>query len=267
VLAPAFPAQRRITRNGRQFARDADGEDWRPVEPSLFAAVAEHAASVRRVPIDREERGGGVFICDAESDAHLTSLPLRLAQIDRPILWCGTAGLARSWRHKKGAIAPPRGRGVLVIVGSDHPVTTAQVQTLAADSAVLLHPTTPDECQTASAVVAEELANGRTVVVRLRRLPKDDGRQRLAESVARLVAGVPRPDVFIASGGDTLMALLQAVGATHVLVEGEVAPGLPRARVCGGAWDGRPFVSKSGGFGERETLRDLVRTIRGEPSP
>jgi uncharacterized protein YgbK (DUF1537 family) len=68
---------------------------------------------------------------------------------------------------------------------------------------------------------------------------------------------------IVVTGGDTLLALLGALGARGVDLEREVAPGLPLGRIVGGQWAGTPLVSKAGGFGGEEVLVDTVQVLKG----
>ena len=67
-----------------------------------------------------------------------------------------------------------------------------------------------------------------------------------------------RPEGLFVSGGETLRGLADAVDADAFEVTGEIGPGLPAARVCGGRWDGVELVSKSGGFGKPDLLARLL---------
>src|SRR3954468_17682919 len=66
VIAPAFPAQGRVTRQGRQLVRDAAGT-WQPVPLDLPAPLAAAVLPVRLVPPE----SGSARLCDAESDDDL----------------------------------------------------------------------------------------------------------------------------------------------------------------------------------------------------
>jgi uncharacterized protein YgbK (DUF1537 family) len=67
-----------------------------------------------------------------------------------------------------------------------------------------------------------------------------------------------RPRTIMVSGGDTAFAVLEALGKTVLQVEGEIAAGLPISSMH---LDGRMtyLISKSGGFGNPQTLLDVFR--------
>ena len=78
VLAPAFPFQGRITRDGRQLVRSGDG--WRDTGVDLSAEL--HALGV------------AARCCDAETDADLDAIVAEGRRLAGRVLWCGTGGLA-----------------------------------------------------------------------------------------------------------------------------------------------------------------------------
>ena len=81
------------------------------------------------------------------------------------------------------------------------------------------------------------------------------------ERLVRAAAAAPLPGTLVATGGETLLRLCEAVGALKLEAVGELAAGVPVSRLVGGGWDGVPVVSKSGGFGGPELLADLMEGI------
>jgi D-threonate/D-erythronate kinase len=248
VIAPAFPAQGRITRHGRQLAHGSD------VGVDLIADFA-HAG----IPISQRSPGDdlppGVSLWDAESDADLA----RIAAMARGrVLWVGSGGLAgalgatavlRLSARRAEAVAS----GVLALVGSDHPVAAAQ---LAGCSVRLTLSGTDD---------ATNPAHGAAIDVAV---PPGSHRQAAAQLIAAAFAAllrrIERPGTLIVTGGATLRGVCVALSASGLLVEGELAPGIPVARLIGGSWDGLRIVSKSGAFGDAGLL---ARLLSGDATP
>jgi uncharacterized protein YgbK (DUF1537 family) len=267
VVAPAFPAQDRITRGGWQHYRDAAAGEWRRVPVDLAGALAALGVPVRH-GIGGGDRASPVLLCDAETEEDLTRLVADApARLPGPILWCGTAGLARALA---GAAPPMSGslvgeRPMLAIIGSDSPVMARQIAVLEAARADTVIPLTAG---TASAVaravdgVAARLRAGGIAALALR-LPSntDRGAARtvIADAAAALADGIPRPGSLFVSGGETLFLLCRALAADHLLAAAEARPGIPVSTLCGGAWDGVRLISKSGGFGGPELLLDLLQ--------
>jgi len=66
---------------------------------------------------------------------------------------------------------------------------------------------------------------------------------------------------LIATGGETARAVLTASGITGLRMLREVEPGVPLS-VSAGARQ-IPVITKSGSFGNRETLAHCVKVLRG----
>jgi uncharacterized protein YgbK (DUF1537 family) len=89
---------------------------------------------------------------------------------------------------------------------------------------------------------------------------------RLDERAARALARVCRvateraiPSGLFLTGGSTARACLLALGVSGLRLEREPLPGIAAGVALGGAWDGRPVITKSGGFGAPDAMRRLVR--------
>ena len=85
----------------------------------------------------------------------------------------------------------------------------------------------------------------------------------VAAALARSVVAVlerRRFGALLLTGGDTLAAVLAVLDAPLVTLAGEIAPGIPLARID---WRGRPLwlVSKAGGFGGDDLFTDLPRLL------
>ncbi len=256
VLAPAFPALGRITRGGRQFMLSQDG-GWVPVGPGdLITMLAAEGVAARpgRLDLPLPE---GVSVFDAETDADLARIVALGRAVRAPVLWCGTAGLA-------GALAgaepvPPDHRlaqPVLGLFGSDQPVTARQ---LAACGRVALR--LPDPDPEAARRVGRRMEATGAAMVSLD-LAADLGRaeaaRRIAEVYASLLGELVPPGTLLVAGGETLRGICGALGAEAILATGLVAPGVPRATLQGGRWDGLTLVTKSGAFGGPTLWRDLL---------
>ena len=136
VVAPAFPEQGRLTRDGGQ---------WVVEGARLRCAVPDIAAELRRYGLDAAMEASaspstGAVVCDASSSDDLAAIVKRYWLTGVRTLWCGTRGLARALADRAagtGSATPttaqerPALRGpVLVVVGTDHPVSVAQAGVL-----------------------------------------------------------------------------------------------------------------------------------------
>jgi uncharacterized protein YgbK (DUF1537 family) len=63
---------------------------------------------------------------------------------------------------------------------------------------------------------------------------------------------------LISTGGDTSMAICQHLGISTLEPQKEICPGIPLARIVGGTYHGRLMITKSGRFGEPDTLLQIL---------
>lgn len=258
IVAPAFPAQGRITRGGVQRMRGLDGS-WVDVAPKFLEELRGHGLDARRAGTPTSLRGAGVFLCDAETDAELTAIVARAPRLETPLLWAGAAGLAAALAGSRTPRCTLPPKPLLAIVGSIHPVSRAQV--LAAserwpEAVVAIRdvdgaPTAIDAAleRHAVAIVRFSIPAGSTIALAGRAI---------TEGLARVLPRIQRPAGLFVTGGETLEAVANTLGAESFSVAGEVLPGVPRSLMHGGRWDGVFVASKSGAFGEADLL---VRVI------
>jgi D-threonate/D-erythronate kinase len=260
VIAPAFPAQGRATRAGRQFLRDGTG--WRAVGPDLPTALRT-AGIAPRLCRPGEPAPEGVSLWDAETDAELDQVVAEARCLSGPVLWCGTAGLAGALAGRAAIPAPPLPGPVLALVGSDHPASVAQ---LSAAWSQVRRLTRGDVEEAAG--IARLLAGGGAVAVAAV-VPPGLARAQAARHITAcftgLLARIERPGTLVVAGGETLRALCFALGAGRLDVDGQMMPGIPTSVLRGGVWDGLRIVSKSGAFGDAGLLARLLAPSGGPP--
>lgn len=247
---PAFPGQGRVVRDG--------------------ALVVHGETTVARVG-DRFPEA--VRVADAETDGDLLAVATRIVAAGAVAV--GSGGLGRALAEVLApASSPPSAppapaSAVLVVAGTTHPVTLAQVETLVAAGAqhVVLRPARPEAVD---AVVAA-LRAGRRVVVTCDVHPgpephlKPDTAEAvevartLATTVSQLVDAVPGVGLVL-TGGATALAVATALGASELRVLSEAAEGLPLGELVVG--DRRvPVVTKSGGFGQQDALGRAAQAL------
>ncbi len=237
VIAPAFPFQGRITQGGRQLAHGEDVGVDLALDFARLGAMLSHCR-----PGDAPSPG--ISLWDAASDAELDSIVATARTLPGPVLWCGTGGLAAALGGRDPLPAPALHPPVLALIGSDHPVSRAQLAAVAARA------TLPDRTGIAGRSVAVDVA--------LPDLPRAEAAQRIAAAFADLARAIPRPGSLVVAGGETLRGLCEALGTRHLVVETEFEPGIPVSRMEGGLWHGLTVASKSGAFGAPDLLARLL---------
>ena len=284
VIAPAFPAQGRTVLEGvvhvrgqplraTQFARDALSPP--PLDPldAVFRA-AFPGARVTRVPaggaieLDGSSAGLHVHVVDSGTDEDLEHAVRALRGRLHDCVLVGSAGIAgavaRTCMPSAPPPAAPRLRGdLLIAVGSRAEQSTAQVDALSRQPGVMVLGA-PNGVVDVQALLASPAS-----VQIVRATPDAEGREGDAEAVARgLAAGVVarvrarQIDALLATGGDTAIAILQALSCVCLRVMGDLIPGIPYSAL---QMEGRPLLllTKAGGFGTPETLVEVVRLLRG----
>ncbi len=265
VVAPAFPALGRITRDGAQ---------WVTTDAQARCVASDLVAVLRAAGLDAARDGAGgaaarVVVCDAGDQRALEAIVERHAVAGRRRLWCGSAGLAhalaRALPGADGALpsAPPAAIGsrgpIVVVVGTDHPVAQAQAAALARVPGVFEMWIDVDQEDGAGAPVAPVGASVILLRFAVRAGQRRADVQRHArQALLRAAPRLPRPRLAIATGGETLSALAAALGASELAVAGERRTGVPSCAWMDGRWAGTALFSKSGGFGAPDLLASLV---------
>lgn len=274
VMAPAFPAQGRVTRGGQQW--------WvRPGQPDTVVAdnladgLRDRGWSVHTGPKPPEPQDPWqAWIPDVSSDAGLDRVAARAmsqARDGQAWLWCGSAGLAQALARQAPAPQvlidqPPTanaaaGAGPLLLVSaSHHAVSRAQWRSLR-QSGWRAH------CHVGVEAVDWRSAGSEPALLldlsAAQPLSAEQAARLLASQAAAIALQAPRPHTLVVVGGDTLLALCQALGAQGL------RSGTPLARsgwgcacLVGGRWDGVICHSRSGAFGPESDLSEVVARLQ-----
>ncbi|AYG67446.1 MULTISPECIES: four-carbon acid sugar kinase family protein [unclassified Rhizobium] len=284
ILAPAFPHHGRHTRGGRQVLY-AGKDAWRDVSGDLVAHLrAEGLPAFNTTPdltsadgFENQPIPDGIHVFDAHSDEDLDAVIAWVSsQLEGPVLWSGTGGLARALarnidlathhrphagkaageQHPTPAVPISRRlqRPVLGLFGSDQPITLAQLQACGPNWLKLAEGAGADAVdqqmqQSGVAMVSLDLPTG---------LERDDATRRIEATFGGMAKALPAPGTLIVAGGETLRNLCSALDVTALSITGQAAPGLPRSMIVGGPWQGTTVISKSGAFGGPTLWRDLL---------
>jgi uncharacterized protein YgbK (DUF1537 family) len=231
LYAPAYPEMGRTVKNGQLFL-------WgTPVHESAFACdllnpVRESDISVLLGDIP-------AVILDGESRADIQAAARMVLQSEPPALAAGPAALA-------GALAEclrspgesvrgwPSISRCLVVNGSLHPASMEQIA-FARERGFFDDQWQYFDSEVFGSGLERALQTGQYV---------------------RRVLDTSAMDAIVVFGGDTAFGIHQALGAPAFDPYGEIVPGVPLSS-CGG----RFWVTKAGGFGERDMLYDIRRYL------
>lgn len=234
VVAPAVPDQGRPTIAGSVTGRGV--EKPIPVAP-LFADL-----------------GVAVEIVDASCSGDLDAI---VAASDwSAAIAVGAAGLGTAFARKLGqerAVTPyaqaPR---TLFAFGSRDPITNAQISRLAQAGVPIVDAPHGDFSSISNLALP--------LVVRCTGDATEKPEAvagRFAGHVARAVVDLA-PTTLVMGGGDTALAIFEALGIRVVKPRGEVAPGVPWLLIEMQNGQTLRCVVKSGGFGDAEVLAGLL---------
>ncbi len=233
---PEFPRLASPTRGGAATVEDLLGPQFeRPLRRFSLrclrgggAAVGEHLSRLE----------GTVVMADAETDTDLDALAAAALAVAPPLLLVGSAGLAGALARRLGLCADrvpvPPARRCLIVAGSRHPTPRRQVA--AARGAGLTVLAGPEAEQDDRAAVAKALA-----------------------TEARAVLERHGADLVVATGGETALALVEALGGERLDLVGAPRPGLALGHLRVPGRSGLPLITKAGGFGEGDLLVSLAR--------
>ncbi len=261
VMAPAFPAQGRVTAGGRQFRAEAG--EWREVGLDLPAALAGEGVGLRLCR-PGDPAAPGVTLWDAETEDELDAVVAAGRTLPGRVLWCGSAGLAGALAGHGAVPAPALPEPVLALIGSDHPVSVSQLSTAWKQVHRITHGGGEE-----AAPIARRLARGNAAVAVV--VPPGVSRAaaalRIGASFGQVLHDLDRPGTLVVAGGETLRAVCDSLGATMLEVDGELEPGVPTSLLRGGRWHGLRVVSKSGAFGDSLWLARLLAPRREGDRP
>lgn len=168
IVAPAFPAAKRVTRGGKQLLDGVSLESTEIWRSEGLRGVAHmptqlqaHGIKTAQLSVDDLHSGTGwvrerlarmigsgvqAVVCDAEDDSDLRAIVQSSLDLNSPHFWVGSAGLAPHLAQAPGLGAqayPDRARAaaevqvtgsILTVVGSVSSISRAQVDHLQADA-------------------------------------------------------------------------------------------------------------------------------------
>lgn len=236
VFAPAFPGAGRTTVDGVQLV------DGIPVTETEYGRDPVHPARHSRLAELVPASIGSVVILDAATQADLDK---QVAALPDPesILWVGSPGMALALAKRLAPLAVASdvtaavSGDILVAIGSANPRSHRQADCIAMEPGIALLQAPIERMNDPGSVLRD-----------------------IAQNAARRLAD-ERFDMVIATGGDTMEAILDGLDIYEFEILQELEPGFPLGRTSLG--DGRELLiaMKAGGFGD-DTLRRAITRLR-----
>ena len=285
LVCPAFPGQHRMVVDGILLVNGAPahespiGKDpaypgptsdvveivrrgaTRPVSLLPLARVRGDRDDLARVLRDARDE---ILVADASTDGDLDTLADSARGCDELAL-VGSAGLAGAVAAAHGQAAEcvrvPEGRAWLIVAGSLHPATRAQIDRLekAGVPGARLHGARDADV----GLLVEHIKGGRAVFITTSdvMLAGAGARRAIAMRLARLAAKVlagSQPDLLVVTGGDTAIELVRAVGVTRIELSGAPSTGLALGAAVIDSTARFPLLTKAGGFGGPDLLLSML---------
>ena len=279
LVCPAFPALHRVVSHGRLLV-DSVPVHESPIgrDPAFRGATSDLAtllagpvpvvalglddvrAGSEKIAHVLEQHRGAIVAADALTDADLASLA-RAALSVPGTLAAGSAGLGRALSHALGLAGPvialPAGPARLVVVGSLHPASRAQLHALERAGVAVVTVNASGQADPSPAIAA--LDDGRPAVVASASAPT--AREAMARHLAHAAAGIldhARADLVAVTGGDTAYALIHALRPLRFDLLGAPADGLALGRLTRDGARALSLLTKAGGFGRPDLFTTLL---------
>ncbi len=292
LLAPAFPEQGRTTEGGRCVVHgrplgngtiedllDATGAEGLDV---AFTDLQE-VKSLRGEDSPEARWPRRILVADAVKQGQLVDLAATVLigrPRERPLLLAGSGGFASAiadvmardddealWVSSAEATHTPArspgSYGILVVSGSRSSEAARQVERLrGATGAPVVTPVGPPEVSVAGTRRAlATIAAGGVAVVATDPGPTLAGASdRVAAIATEFLSAGARPRILFV-GGETATSTLRLFEARHIVLLGEIEPGVAFGRVPESRFGPLDIATKAGAFGDPETLLRVVESL------
>ena len=243
--------------------------------------------------LSRYNDGAQVFIADALCDEDLLAVRRFSEAIKKPLVMAGSAALAnkiaQSMEKKQTDAKPSLSLNcrmpALVIAGTRQGETAAQVSALSNTLSIPVVRFKTDlvekgENEKAVALAFDEAArymkdrrNVCIVAVEsmfVSEIKEGDAARNEADggavssALGTLACRLSQSfqfGVMITTGGDTTLKICKCFGITGIQPLAEICPGIPVGRITGGICDNKHIITKSGRFGNRDTLVEIIKFV------
>ncbi|MEA5082777.1 MAG: four-carbon acid sugar kinase family protein [Lachnospiraceae bacterium] len=295
IVASAFPDNGRIVTDGTLMMPDNKHVDITNIfntETKKKAInvriinIREGAESLKAFMERQMENGTSIFVFDTISNEDLAIISDASMLIEGKKVFCGSAGLAKQLGRKKKAEIKYDDT-VFIVVGSRSATTAHQVRLaketfklpiVLVDSNDIIEDRYEKAVTEAVEKSLEFYNDGQKLVIIaidslfeeytmvLREAATDTQKSlKIAESLGDIVKRLYndiKPVTFVATGGDTAFQICDFLGSDGMELTDEIVPGVPIGILREGIADGNSMVTKSGSFGEEDTIVKVINYLR-----
>jgi len=247
--------------------------------------------------LSRYKDGIQVFVADAVTDEDLRVVSQLSTAVEKPLILAGAAALANQIAHnierkqaeRNQPLSPASRTPVLVVAGTRQGETAAQIAalsntlsapvvrfkthlvengdskkavTLAFEEAARYMKDDPALCIIAvESLFESEIQEGN---VDWNKADSDAASGAISSALGVMVGKLAESfqfAVMITTGGDTTLQICKCLGITGIQPLAEICPGIPVGKIIGGICENRHIITKSGRFGNMDTLVEIIKFI------
>ncbi|WP_434631857.1 four-carbon acid sugar kinase family protein [Thermoanaerobacterium thermosaccharolyticum] len=297
VFAPAYPDNKRTTINGIQMMNNVPvskteiaNDPNKPVKEDNLKKLLEFETNEKAIHIYLEDvrngkfnfKGNKLVSFDAETKEDLMGISKYMLNLNKKILWVGSAGLIDAILNVLYDINP-----VLCLIGSISKISRQQVEYMSkrgvkivkVDVASLLNGKTSKNNIVDETV---NLLNNKYDTALVTTLSYDDyemtikvgndkglSKENISKYTKEIIGEISKEvisrtklcGVFL-TGGDTAISFIDHIKAYGTEIIGEVQAGIPLAIINGGMFNGLKIITKAGAFGSEESIYYCIQKLK-----
>jgi len=255
--------------------------------------VASGNERLQKVVAEEQMKGNQLIIFDAMTRQDLTNIADVAFRMSRIPLLAGSAGLAEEVAKK---LSPSRMKGIsdssrkelkpihpiFMISGSVSSVTHEQLNRIEKKAGITSFQISKlmimgdearreIEAKDLSLAISKSLAQGHVLLKTCpeRLLPKDPSdlpvHLQITKALGQIVLSALEASkielqdlTLVLTGGDTALGVIHCLEVEGIKIDGEVVEGIAMGHLIGGKWHGIKVITKAGGFGKEDALRQIM---------
>lgn len=298
VFMPALPDLNRTTINGihllnnipitqTELAKDPKKPVIEDHIGKLLEAVYEEKITQITLQQIRNEKidynNGRIFICDAETNQDMKMVLRSTLELNRKILYVGTAAIVENLCEVEEVIKPSLGLIASISTTTIEQVKFAERAGISLVKVPIYKLLNGEKINRYIEEAVTLIIQGRDVIVlstasynraeyektvecgiRLG-LEKNEISDKAQEIMGKIgeniIDQVKISGVFLA-GGDTAISLFEKLGACGTEIIEEVAIGIPLLQLIGGKYEGLKIITKAGAFGRNDAISYGLRKLK-----
>jgi uncharacterized protein YgbK (DUF1537 family) len=298
IVAPALPEAQRATIGGYHFVKwmlieqtEFAKDPLKPVkESSLMKIISSQSKRiVAHIPLTyvakglealkheintKLKEGAEIIVVDAISQEDLRTIAQACKVLNA--LPCGSSGLAEGVAELLEGFER---QSIAVFSSSINPTFMKQVEEVKKHNVIVIELNTSKlfkkhlmeaELKSVKTQINEAIKRKRDVVLKLKKFescmnPKLS--ELIREAITQLVESAIKSGKIkglILIGGDTAFSVIKKLGVSILNVDGEAEFGAPVLTIASGKREGIKLITRPGGFGDKTSLINLIKRLKGE---